>query len=207
MQPQNQVLYHIKSKQVKLDYRKQKEVIQHYNVDPMVYLKTPQQKRLIFKKSLFSSSQDDTSMSTLVDPIKELTEDLAEQQLHLIPILTGQTTDEIKLPNRQVFEYAYTNFSDTNARKYLEDIKPWLYFRRLHNKQDYSNPVLDHTGKQYTKLINWTLHDIDNLPANAKKLHEIQSLKCKHPISVCIDTSKTSQPDKPTSSQTTTTTT
>ena len=42
-----------------------REAIQHYNVDPIVYLKTPQQqKRQIIKKSLFSSSQDDISMPT-----------------------------------------------------------------------------------------------------------------------------------------------
>ena len=35
-----------------------RDAIQHYNVDPIVYLKTPQQqKRQIIKKSLFSSSQ------------------------------------------------------------------------------------------------------------------------------------------------------
>ena len=45
------------------------------------------------------------------------------------------------------------------------------------------------------------------MPANAKKLCEIQSLKQKHPISVTTDTSKTSKTDKPTSSQTTKTTT
>ena len=57
------------------------DAIEHYNVDPMVYLKIPpQQKRHIFKKSLFSSSKDDPSMSALVDPVKELTEeDLTEQ--------------------------------------------------------------------------------------------------------------------------------
>ena len=132
---------------------------------------------------------------------------MTEQQIHLIPKLPGQTTDEIKVPTRQVFEYAYKNFTDTNVRKYLEDIQPWLYFRRLHNKQDYSIPVLDHTGKQYRELINWTLQDIDSLPANAQKLKEIQSLKQKqHPKSVPTDTSKTSQSDKPTSTQTTTTT-
>ena len=131
---------------------------------------------------------------------------MTEQQIHLIPKLPGQTSDEIKLPTRQVFEYAYKNFTDSNVRKYLEDIQPWLYFRRLHIKQDYSILVLDHTGKQYTELINWTLQHIDALPANAKELHKIQSLKHKHPISVPIDTSKTSQTDKPTSTQTTTTT-
>ena len=45
------------------------------------------------------------------------------------------------------------------------------------------------------------------MPANAKKLCEIQSLKHKHPKSVPTDTSKTSKTDKSTSSQTTTTTT
>ena len=51
------------------------DAIDHYNVDPMVYLKTPQQqKRHIFKKSLSSSAQDDLSISTSVDPIKELSD-------------------------------------------------------------------------------------------------------------------------------------
>ena len=83
----------------------------------------------------------------------------------------------------------------------MEDIQSWLHFRRLHNKPDYLIPILDHTGKPYTEVINWTLQDIDTLPANAKKLREIQSLKHKHPISVPTDTSKTSKTDKSTSSQ------
>ena len=143
-------------------------------------------------------------MSTSVDPVKELSEeDFTEEQIHLIPKLPGQTTNEIKVPTRQVFEYAYKNFIDSNVRKYLEDVQPWLYFRRFHNKPDCSIPMLDHTGKPYTVVTNWTLQDIDALPGNAKKLHEIQSLKQKHSISVPTDTSKTSKTDKPTSSQTT----
>ena len=68
-------------------------------------------------------------------------------------------------------------------------------------------PILDHTGKPYTEVTNWTLQDIDALPANAKKLCEIQSLKQKHPISLPTDTSKTSKTDKFTTSQTTKATT
>ena len=47
------------------------DAIEHYNVDQIVYLKTPQ-KRHIFKESLLSSSQDDTSMSTSADPVKRI---------------------------------------------------------------------------------------------------------------------------------------
>ena len=54
---------------------------------------------------------------------------------------------------------------------------------RYHKKPDFSIPILDHTGKSYTKVTNWTLQDIDALPANAKKLCEIQSFKQKQPIS------------------------
>ena len=168
----------------------------------MIYLRTPQQqKRHMFKKSLFSSLQDDPSMSTSVDPVKELSEeDFTEEQTHLIPKLPGQTT------TREIFEYAYKNFTESKVRQYLEDIQSWLYFRRFHNKPDCFLLILDHTGKPYTEVTNWTLQDIDALPANAKKLCEIQSLKQKHPISVPTDTSKTSKTDKPTSSQTKTTT-
>ena len=66
---------------------------------------------------------------------------------------------------------------------------------------------MEHTGKPYTEVTNWTLQDIDTLPANAKKLCEIHSLKQKHPISVPTDTSKTSKMDKSTTSQTTKSTT
>ena len=78
----------------------------------MVYLKThQQQKRHVLKKSLFSSSQDDVSMPTLVEPIKELSdEDFAEEHIHLIPKLPGQTTVEIKIPTREVFKYVYKKF-------------------------------------------------------------------------------------------------
>ena len=146
-------------------------------------------------------------MSTSVYPVKELSEeDFTEEQIHLIPKLPGQTTDEIKI-KRQVFEYAYKNFTDSKVRQYLEDVQAWLYFIRFHNKPDCSIPILDHTGKPYTEVTNWTLQDIDALPANAKKLCKIQSLKQKHLISVPTDTSKTSKTDKPTSSQTTKTTT
>ena len=62
----------------------------------MVYLKTPQQqKKHVLKKSLFSSSQDDISMSTSFEPIKELSDvDFTEEQIHLIPKLLDkpQTT-------------------------------------------------------------------------------------------------------------------
>ena len=62
---------------------------------------------------------------------------LYEEERDLIPKLPGQTTDDIKAPTRQVFEYVYKNFTDSNARKYLENIQPWLYFRRQHNRPDY----------------------------------------------------------------------
>ena len=168
----------------------------------MVYLRTPQQqKRHVFKKSL---SQDDPSMSISVDPVKELSDqDFTEEQIHLIPKLPGQTSDEIKVPTREVFEYAYKNFTDSNVRQHLEDVQLWLYFRRYHKKPDCSIPILDHTGKACTEVTNWTLQDIDALPANAKKLCNIQDLKQKQPISVPTDTSKTSKTDKPTTSQTT----
>ena len=123
----------------------------------MVYLKTPQQqKRHVLKKSLYSSSQDDVSMSTSVEPIKELSdEDFTEKQIHLIPKLPGQTSDEIKIPTREVFEYAYKNFTDSKVRQYLEDVQPWLYFIRYHKKPDCSIPILDYTGKPYTEVTNF----------------------------------------------------
>ena len=46
------------------------DAIEHLNVDPITYLQMPQQKRHIFKKSLFVSSKDDTSMSTSADTVK-----------------------------------------------------------------------------------------------------------------------------------------
>ena len=181
-----------------------REAIQHYNVDPIVYLKTPQQqKRQIIKKSLFSSSQDDISMPTPAQPIKELSdEDFAEEQIHLIPKLPGQTTDDINIPTREHFEYAYRNFTDPKVRKYLSEIQQWLYFIRYHNKPDCSIPILDHTGKPYTEVTNWTLQDIDALPANATKLREIQVPKHKQLISVPTDTGKTTKTSKSTTSQT-----
>ena len=43
----------------------------------MVYLKTPQQqKRQIIRKSLFSSSQDDISMPTQPESIKDLSDEI-----------------------------------------------------------------------------------------------------------------------------------
>ena len=181
-----------------------RDAIEHYNVDPIVYLKTPQQqKRHPIKKSLFSSSQDDVSMPTQPEPTKELSdEDFAEEQIHLIPKLPGQTTDDIKIPTREVFEYAYKNFTDSKVRQYLVDVQAWLYFIRYHKKPDCSIPILDHTGKPYTEVTNWTLQDIDALPANAKKLREIQAPKHKQLISVPTDTAKTSKTGKPTTSQT-----
>ena len=86
----------------------------------MIYLRTPpQQKRHVFKKSLFPSSQDDPSMSTSVDPVKELSEeDFTEEQIHLIPKLPEQTTDEIKIPTREAFEYAYICFITNQIAPY-----------------------------------------------------------------------------------------
>ena len=99
------------------------------------------------------------------------------------------------------------NFTDSKVRQYSVDVQPWLYFIRYHKKPDCSIPILDHTGKPYTEITNWTLQDIDSLPVNAKKLHEIQSLKQKQPISVTTDTVKSSKTDKTTTSQTTKSTT
>ena len=180
------------------------DAIQHYNVDPIVYLKTPQQqKRHIIKKSLFLSSQDDVSMPTQVEHLKELSdEDFAEEQIHLIPKLPGQTTDETIVPTREVFEYVYKNFTDSKVRQYLVDIQPWSYFVSYHKKPDCSIPMLDHTGKPYTEVTNWTLQDIDALPANAKKLRDIQGSKYKQPISIATDTAKTSKTGKLTTSLT-----
>ena len=105
------------------------DAIEHCNVDLMIYLKIPQQqKRHVLKKSLFSSSQDDVSMSTFIEPIEELSdEDFTEEQIHLIPKLPGQTSNDIKIPTREVFEYACRNFLDSKVRQYLEDVQPWLH--------------------------------------------------------------------------------
>ena len=78
----------------------------------------------------------------------------------------------------------------------------WLYFIRYHKRPDCSIPILDHTGKPYTEITNWTLQDIDALPANATKLWDIQISKHKQLISVPTDTSKTSKTSKFTSAQT-----
>ena len=55
---------------------------------------------------------------------------------------------------------------------------------------------MDHTGKPYTEVTNWTLQDIDALPANATKLQDIQASKHKQLISVPTDTGKTSKTSK-----------
>ena len=61
---------------------------------------------------------------------------------------------------------------------------------------------MDYTGKPYTEVTNWTLQDIDALPANATKLREIQLSKHKVPISVPTDTAKTTKTGKAATSQT-----
>ena len=68
-----------------------------------------------------------------------------------------------------------------------------VIFIRYHKKPDSSIPILDHTGKPYTEVTNWTLQDIDALPANAKKLRDIQAPKHKQLISVPTDTAKISK--------------
>ena len=142
-------------------------------------------------------------MPTPAQPIKELSdEDFAEEQIHLIPKLPGQTTDDINIPTREHFKYAYRNFTDPKVRKYLSEIQQWLYFIRYHNKPDCSIPILDHTGKPYTEVTNWTLQDIDALPANATKLREIQVPEHKQLISVPTDTGKTTKTSKSTTLQT-----
>ena len=179
------------------------DAIKHLNIDPITYPLTLHRKRHVSKKSLFTSSHDDISMSTSL----ELTDDaLNDEERTLIPKLPGQLTDDINVPTRQVFEYVYRNFTDPNSRKYLEDIQPWLQFRRKHNRIDHSIPVLDYIGNAYPDLINWTLPDIDSLPINAQKLQQIQQTKkTQHVKSVPIDTSKTSQSVTSTSKQTSTT--
>ena len=181
------------------------DAIKNLNIDPITYPHTIHRKRHVGKKSLFATSHDDISMSTSSDSELFTDDPLYEEERDLIPKLPGQTTDDIKAPTRQVFEYVYKNFTDSNARKYLENIQPWLYFRRQHNRPDYSLPVLDHTGKEYPDLINWMLHDIDTLPANAQKLQDTQQTRKKQHIkTVPTDTSKTQHSDTVTPAQTTT---
>ena len=84
----------------------------------------------------------------------------------------------------------------------MVDVQAWLYFIRYHNKPDCSIPILDHTCKPYTEVTNWTLQDIDALPANAKKLRDIQAPKHKQLISIPTDTAKTTKTGKPTTTQT-----
>ena len=181
------------------------DAIKNLNIDPITYPHTIHRKRHVSKKSLFATSHDDISMSTSSDSDLFTDDPLYEEERDLIPKLPGQTTDDIKAPTRQVFEYVYKNFTDSNARKYLENIQPWLYFRRQHNRPYYSLPVLDYTGKEYPDLINWMLHDIDALPANAQKLQDIQQTRKKQHIkTVPTDTSKTQHPDTVTPAQTTT---
>ena len=181
------------------------DTIKNLNIDPITYPHTIHRKRHVSKKSLFATSHDDISMSTSSDSELFTDDPLYEEERDLIPKLPGQTTDDIKAPTRQVFEYVYKNFTDSNACKYLENIQPWLYFRRQHNRPDYSLPVLDHTGKEYPDLINWMLHDIDALPANAQKLQDIQQTRKKQHIkTVPADTSKTQHSDTATPAQTTT---
>ena len=114
-----------------------------------------------------------------------------DEERDLIPKLPGQTTDDINVPTRQVFEYIYKNFTDSNSHKYLEDVQPWLHFRR-HNRKDHSIPVLDYTGKEFPDLVNWTLQDIDSLLANAQKLRKYNNarkINMLNPVySTAIDT-------------------
>ena len=127
-------------------------------------------------------------MPTPAEPTKELSdEDFAEEQIHLIPKLPGQITDDINIPTRETFEYAYKNFTDPKVRQYLLDVQSWLYFIRYHNKPDCSIPILDHTGKPYT---------------NATKLRDTQIPKHKQLISVPTDTAKTTKTSKSTTAQT-----
>ena len=84
----------------------------------------------------------------------------------------------------------------------MQDVQQWLYFIRYHKRPDCSIPILDHTGKPYTEVTNWTLQDIDALPANATKLRDIQASKHKQLISVPTDTAKTTKTGKFTPAQT-----
>ena len=49
-------------------------------------------------------------------------------------------------------------------------------FHKTAQKNDPSLPVTDYTGKPYTDILDWTLEDIDNLPANARKLNDLKQL-------------------------------
>ena len=163
------------------------DAILNVNIDPLVYPKTISRRHHVSRKSLFQPSQDDTSMSDTGIVGDTISKEIEKQRLQdteweLIPILPGQTVGNKKYPTREVFEYVYTHFTEPECHRYLSEIQDWLKFIRQHNKDDISLPVLDNTGKEYPQLINWTLHDIDSLPANVAKLQEIQdkSNKQKH---------------------------
>ena len=63
------------------------DAIKHYNVDPMVYLKTPQQQKgQVFKKSLFSISQDASKISQDVHltGLKQVKLDYQKQKYYVV---------------------------------------------------------------------------------------------------------------------------
>lgn len=165
------------------------DAINFVNIDPLVYPNPISRKHHVSKKSLACPSQDDTSMSEtgIVDQelLKEIEEDrLNDLEWQLIPFAPGQTDGIKRYPTRLTFTYAYEHFYDPKCRRYLTEVQEWLKFLRKYHKEDISIPVWDCTGKEYPQLINWSLQDIDSLPANVDKLIALQDKQKQQPKSV-----------------------
>ena len=116
------------------------DVIQHINIDLLNYPHGIQRKH-VNKKSLYKQEQIELSMSFshgTSSPKYSGTdfdaERLRDKEWNLIPKLPGQTSEDIRYPTREVFEFVYSHFTENNSHKYLKEIQGWLHFVRQHKR-------------------------------------------------------------------------
>ena len=97
---------------------------------------------------------------------RELEEDkLNDLERSLYVLFPGQTVEQKKAPTRNVFEYAYQHHTDSECRRFLTDIQPWIQFRRKYKREDLSLPILDKTGTP-TQTQDSLPEALDTLPTN-----------------------------------------
>ena len=126
-----------------------------------------------------------TSSTIASNTIQQTEEEIIEEQYRLnlddeeyrlfVPY-PGQTTSHYSAPIREVFEYAYRHFTDGEVRRFLNEVQPWIQFRRKHKRKDLSLPILDCEGNSIDNLQDSTPPTLDDLPVNREKLNSLRLL-------------------------------
>ena len=129
------------------------------------------------EQSVSISSQDTETAQIERQVQAEAEQDkLDDEERSLWVLHPGQKEHPLKPPSRQVFEYAYHNFQNTECRRFLSQIQPWIQFRRKHKRTDFSLPVLNYFGAPQLNKESLP-EDLDTIPSNKEHIASLSKNK------------------------------